>query len=798
MISGKGPQKIPIHRLIERAHARGVTVVVGGAGPTLQPDDYAGLADYVVCGESEPILDKLLADLERGVSEGTYRSPDSTDVSKAPLPRWDLVELDRYMFVGMSYTRGCPFSCEFCAQIEIFGRKPRVKSAAQIVAEHQLLFDLGYRGMIDLGYDNLIGDIGHTEEVLAAMLEWNRAHGHPFFYSTEATMNLARQPRLLELMRDNDFRYVFMGIESGDPAVLNKTKKGQNTAMPAAEAVRVVNSYGIVVNTGLILGFDGETGAAAEKMLQMVQQTGAFPTLVLPLHALPGTQLARRLASEQRLFRGGVVMNTDERTDTATTGLNFVTSRPRAEVLRDLAGVLEQLYQAENHYARVETITQQALGQAQVPPAAQEAAPARGRLREHRAQDDDGPRDGTLLLGRARACGGDEPGRPRDRGGPGRHEPELRASVPLVRRRAPRADRGGGGHGRRGLQPRDDRLSGAQGAKHAGPGASLGGVGRAVRPRSPPPQHSSAPPACRPQECSAPSASAIQSLASPTCVGTSRGSRSASPSCPSSLSPQQKSAPVARIAQVWAKPPSTALHGPASTTVGVRRGSRSPSPSWPWSPRPSRGARRPRRWRRRAASRGRSRRGAARIDVHGGAASIAVSGAHLSVGVVAPAVERALVVDRAGEAGHGAQRHPAIEAGHELRGRAVAVLLTDAELAERVAAPAPDGSVGAQAAGVQTAARDVHPVRPVAHAHEDVAVHRVPAPSCPCTFTPAQRRLPSGATTQVWRDPPAPRLASTPPTRVALPRSISSPRPSCPSLLAPKTRSAPSSASASV
>lgn len=359
MISGKGPQKIPIHRLIERAHARGVTVVVGGAGPTLQPDDYAGLADYVVCGESEPILDKLLADLERGVSEGTYRSPDSTDVTKAPLPRWDLVELDRYMFVGMSYTRGCPFSCEFCAQIEIFGRKPRVKSAAQIVAEHQLLFDLGYRGMIDLGYDNLIGDIGHTEEVLAAMLEWNRAHGHPFFYSTEATMNLARQPRLLELMRDNDFRYVFMGIESGDPAVLNKTKKGQNTAMPAAEAVRVVNSYGIVVNTGLILGFDGETGAAAEKMLQMVQETGAFPTLVLPLHALPGTQLARRLASEQRLFRGGVVMNTDERTDTATTGLNFVTSRPRAEVLRDLAGVLEQLYQAENHYARVETITRQ-------------------------------------------------------------------------------------------------------------------------------------------------------------------------------------------------------------------------------------------------------------------------------------------------------------------------------------------------------------------------------------------------------------------------------------------------------
>lgn len=359
MISGKGPQKLPIHRLIERAHAHGVTVVVGGAGATLQPEDYVGHADYVVSGESEPILPKLLADLERGVSEGVYRATGSADVTSAPLPRWDLAELDRYMFVGISYTRGCPFSCEFCAQIEIFGRKPRAKSAAQILAEHQLLFDLGYRGMIDLGYDNLIGDIKHTEEVLAAMLEWNREHGHPFFYSTEATMNLARQRRLLELMRDNDFRYVFMGIESGDPAVLDKTKKGQNTAMPAAEAVRIVNSYGIVVNTGLILGFDGEDERAAEHMLRMVQETGAFPTLVLPLHALPNTQLSRRLAAEHRLFRGGVVMNTDERTDTATTGLNFVTSRPRAKVLHDLAHVLEELYRPENHYARVEKVTRQ-------------------------------------------------------------------------------------------------------------------------------------------------------------------------------------------------------------------------------------------------------------------------------------------------------------------------------------------------------------------------------------------------------------------------------------------------------
>lgn len=359
MISAKGPQIVPVSRLTERARASGVTTVVGGAGPTLQPDDFIGITDYVVSGESELVLPRLLADIERGVSEGIYSATEVPSLSEgAPLPRYDLAELDRYMFVGMSTTRGYPFSCEFCAQIEIFGRKPRSQDADRVLAEHRLLFDLGYRGMIDLGYDNLIGDIKKTEAVLRALREWNREHGHPFFYSTEATMNLARQPRLLELMRDNDFRYVFMGIESGDPDALNQTKKGQNTAMPAEEAVRIVNSYGIIVNTGLILGFDGEGVDAADKMLEMVRRTGVFPTLVLPLHALPNTELSRRLAREGRLY-GRFAMESDERTDTATTGLNFRTARPRVQVIEDLIRVLDELYKPANHFARTTLITQQ-------------------------------------------------------------------------------------------------------------------------------------------------------------------------------------------------------------------------------------------------------------------------------------------------------------------------------------------------------------------------------------------------------------------------------------------------------
>jgi radical SAM superfamily enzyme YgiQ (UPF0313 family) len=358
MVGGISPQLEPMLAVVRQAHALGKLAVVGGSGPSLQPELF-GEADFVVTGEAEGVIPKLLEDLGKGVRSGVYRSTEMADLSRAVIPRYELAKLDQYLFVGLGFTRGCPFSCEFCAQVEIFGKKTRAKSATQIVAEMQELYDLGYRGMIDIGYDNLIGDIARAEEVLTAMAAWGRAHGHPFHFSTEATMNLARQPRLLELMRDNDFRYVFVGIESGEDEVLDRAKKGQNTAMPAEEAVRIFNSYGLIVNTGLILGFDGESSKSGARMLEMVQKTGAFPSLVLPLHALPRTQLSKRLAREGRLFGGSIVQGNADRTDTATTGLNFVTDRPRTEILEDLASVLDQLYEPKNHYARAALVARQ-------------------------------------------------------------------------------------------------------------------------------------------------------------------------------------------------------------------------------------------------------------------------------------------------------------------------------------------------------------------------------------------------------------------------------------------------------
>jgi radical SAM superfamily enzyme YgiQ (UPF0313 family) len=353
MISGIGSQQNTMLRIIERAHAVGKLTVVGGSGVALQPD-FLPEADFVVAGEAEDTVPRLLEDLGQGKTSGTYISTHKADLHNTPVPRYDLAKLDKYMMVGLAFARGCPFSCEFCAQIEIFGKKTRTKKPEQVIEELQTLYDLGYRGMVDFGFDNLIGDIPQAEAALEAMAAWSKEHGYPFHYSTEATMNLARQPKVLKLMQDNDFRMVFIGIESGDEEVLERTKKGQNTGIKPSDAIRVVNEHGMLVNTGLILGFDGETPETAGNIINMLRRTGAFPSLILPLHALPGTALQRRLREEGRLFADGVVaMNTTRRTDTATTGLNFVTERPRAQIQRDLVRVLEDAYDPGIAYDRI-------------------------------------------------------------------------------------------------------------------------------------------------------------------------------------------------------------------------------------------------------------------------------------------------------------------------------------------------------------------------------------------------------------------------------------------------------------
>ena len=345
---GMLPQQAATLAVMEKTHAAGRPVVLGGPDPSQQPGIYRD-ADFLVAGEGEITMPLLIADLDRHAGSGSYRSAERADMSRAVVPRFDLVNFRDYLEVNVQFSRGCPFNCEFCDVIELFGRRPRTKEAGQVLTELQRLYDLGYRGHVNFVDDNLIGNKTKTRDLLVAVAEWSRCHAYPFFFSTEASINLARDPELLNLMRDCDFRYVFVGIESPDYRALARAGKVQNLNVSAPDAVRTIAAYGIMVHGGFILGMDGEPPDIARNLIDLIDEAGICMAMVGTLYALPNTQLERRLRREGRLFRRAA-LDPAGAIDQTTSGLNFATERPRADVLGDQADVLRHIYDPAQFY----------------------------------------------------------------------------------------------------------------------------------------------------------------------------------------------------------------------------------------------------------------------------------------------------------------------------------------------------------------------------------------------------------------------------------------------------------------
>jgi len=349
---GMLPQQKAMLALIERAHRHQLPVVVGGPDPSSQPDLYAA-ADYLVRGEGEVTIPLFVADLERGATHGNYVSEERADMACAVVPRFDLIRFRDYMQVGIQYSRGCPYNCEFCDIIELYGRASRTKMPEQIIRELQALHDLGYRGHIDFVDDNFIGNKRNVLQVLPAIKEWSQDHGFPFFFSTEAAITLAEDETLMQMMKDVDFRFVFIGIETPSAEVLKAINKRQNMRKSIVDAVRKIGSYGMIVNAGFIVGFDDEGEHTATQMIECIQDAGICMAMVGKLSALPNTQLTRRLQAEGRLFGDGRTISCGGgEIDQLTSGLNFLTARPRLDVLRDFRQVIEHIYNPRNYYAR--------------------------------------------------------------------------------------------------------------------------------------------------------------------------------------------------------------------------------------------------------------------------------------------------------------------------------------------------------------------------------------------------------------------------------------------------------------
>jgi radical SAM superfamily enzyme YgiQ (UPF0313 family) len=335
--------------IIRMCRGRGIPVVVGGPDATSSPHVYRE-ADFQVLGEAEDIIADFVAAVEGGSEHGVFEAVKfQIDVTKSPIPRFDLLKLENYLSVGVQFSRGCPFTCEFCDIIELYGRVPRAKTNDQMLAELDALYRLGWRGIVEFVDDNLIGNKKALKGFLPELARWLRARDYPFEFGTEASINIADDDELLRLLREANFFTVFIGIESPDTDTLIAAKKKQNTRRSIAESIHKLYAAGIFVSAGFIVGFDTEESSVTSAMVALIEDAALPVCMVALLTALPNTQLTRRLEKEGRLNRNYEIM----RFSNLNFMLNFETKRPAIEVMRDCQAVIRQIYDAPSYFGRV-------------------------------------------------------------------------------------------------------------------------------------------------------------------------------------------------------------------------------------------------------------------------------------------------------------------------------------------------------------------------------------------------------------------------------------------------------------
>jgi radical SAM superfamily enzyme YgiQ (UPF0313 family) len=340
--------------VVRQAREKEKPVVVGGPDPTLNPRFYSAAgANFLCLDEGEVTVPLLLEDLARGVQHGVYRAKRLPDLAESPVPRFDLIDHRDYLYVGVQYSRGCPYHCEFCNVIDLFKNEYRTKSLDQVLAELELLYRLGYRGQLDFFDDNLAGHLKDVKPFLRGLANWLREHDYPFQLSTSVTLNIAKDTELLELMRDARFKYLLVGIETPDEAALKGAKKPHNIGFSIADAAdRIYRVAGATIHSGFLLGLDGEPDDIADRIIQCIDAACVPWVMAGVVYPLPGTQLSKRLDREGRLFPAAREDICEGARDQISAGLRFKPQRPAADVLADLERVMRHSFDAENYFAR--------------------------------------------------------------------------------------------------------------------------------------------------------------------------------------------------------------------------------------------------------------------------------------------------------------------------------------------------------------------------------------------------------------------------------------------------------------
>jgi radical SAM superfamily enzyme YgiQ (UPF0313 family) len=342
-------QKADMLAMTKEAKRRGKLVGVGGPYPTALSHEVAEVgADYLILDEGEITIPMFVEAVNKGEKAGVFRSDGvKPDVTTTPVPRFDLLQLDAYSEMSVQFSRGCPFQCEFCDIIVLYGRKPRTKNPEQLLAELQCLYDLGWRRSIFMVDDNFIGNKRNVKLFMKQLQPWMVEHGFPFSFATEASVDLANDQELLDMMVACNFGSVFLGIETPDEESLAMTQKFQNTRDSLSDSVEIIARSGIKVMAGFIIGFDGEKKGAGQRIVNFVEKTAIPVALFSMLQALPDTALWHRLTKENRMRSQSV-----ETAGSQTSLMNYIPTRPLEDIATEYVEAFWDLYEPSKFLAR--------------------------------------------------------------------------------------------------------------------------------------------------------------------------------------------------------------------------------------------------------------------------------------------------------------------------------------------------------------------------------------------------------------------------------------------------------------